>query len=140
MKGSSAHAGELICRAVKQYNIDQVVTGRRSMGSFRRFFSGSTSQYVVENAECNVVVVKLVPGPQEEHVDRAKVIQMEEEERIRRVEEEYHRERVEKEQSQAALEKIHKLEEDERARRVAEDKQHNIHLYTFQDELKQKVH
>lgn len=30
------------------------------MSGFRRFFSGSTSKYVMENAECTVIVVK--PG------------------------------------------------------------------------------
>lgn len=28
------------------------------MSGFRRFFSGSTSKYVMENAECTVIVVK----------------------------------------------------------------------------------
>jgi len=32
------------------------------MGGVQRFFVGSTSKYVVENAECNVIVVK-VPFP-----------------------------------------------------------------------------
>jgi len=88
MKGSSSNAGDLICRAVNQYNIHQVVTGRRDMGDVKRFFLGSTSKYILEHANCNVVVVKIAVGPEEEHSDRTKAIQAEESERIRRIIEE----------------------------------------------------
>eukprot|EP01123_Difflugia_compressa_P004729 TRINITY_DN16220_c0_g1_i1.p1 TRINITY_DN16220_c0_g1~~TRINITY_DN16220_c0_g1_i1.p1 ORF type:complete len:227 (-),score=29.62 TRINITY_DN16220_c0_g1_i1:160-840(-) len=139
MKGSSSHAGELICRAVKQYHINNVVTGRRPLNSVQRFFVGSTSQYIVENAECNVVVVKQPGGAPEEHTDKEKVIQLEEEERIRRIEEEHKREVEQKKESEVALLKAHEIEENERARRLKED-QGQIHLYSFHNELKQKVH
>jgi len=149
MKGASSHAGELLCRAVKQYNIHQVVVGRRSLSGIQRFFVGSTSQYLIENAECNVVVVKLPGGTPEEHVDRQKVIQMEEDERLRRVQEEIQMESLEKnkgshESQQAALEKIHQEEEKERERRIEETKrrglQDMIHVFSFKDELLQKTH
>jgi len=143
MKGASSHAGELLCRAVKQYNIHNVVTGRRSLSSFRRFFQGSTSQYLVENADCNVIVVKVPPGPEEEHDEKDKVIQLEEEERIRRVEEEAHileeEEKKREEKRQYELEKVRDAEEKERQRRISEDSG-KIHVFAFHEELKQKNH
>jgi len=143
MKGSSAHSGELICRAVKQYNIHHVVTGRRHLSGVQRFFAGSTSQYIVENAEANVIIVKIPPGAEEEHSDKTKVIQLEEEERIRRVQEEAKIHQQEAQQSQDALKKVHEVEEQERARRIAETKDQSldklIHVFAFHDELKQKV-
>jgi len=143
MKGSSSHSGELLCRAVKQYNIHNVLVGRRNLSGVQRFFSGSTSQYVVENAEANVIVVKLPPGAEEEHSDKSKVIQMEEEERIRRVQEDSKMNQLEAEASKKDLEQVHQAEEAERARRIAETKDQSldqlIHVFAFHDELKQKV-
>uniref|UniRef100_A0A6B2LI91 UspA domain-containing protein n=1 Tax=Arcella intermedia TaxID=1963864 RepID=A0A6B2LI91_9EUKA len=131
MKGSSSHAGELICRAVKQYHISHVVTGRRALGTIERFFVGSTSQYIVENAECNVIVVKLPPGPQEEHSDKTKIIQLEEAERIRRVEEEHKIDQLAEDERKKELEQVNALEEEERKRRIEEAKKTGIHLYQF---------
>jgi len=143
MKGSSSHSGELLCRAVKQYNIQNVVVGRRNLSGVQRFFAGSTSQYVVENADANVIVVKLPPGAEEEHSDKAKVIQLEEEERIRRVQEDRKMQQQEVEASKRDLEQVTKAEEAERARRIAETKDQPldqlIHVFAFHDELKQKV-
>jgi hypothetical protein len=63
MKGIDSNAGELICQTIKRYNIKQVVTGRREIGEFKRFVSGSTSKYIMENAEdCNVTIVKTPIG------------------------------------------------------------------------------
>jgi len=63
MKGTDSNAGELICQTIKQYNIKQVVTGRREIGEFKRFVTGSTSKYIMENAEdCNVTIVKTPVG------------------------------------------------------------------------------
>lgn len=59
MKGSDSNPGSLLCKAGNNYNINTIVLGRRSMTGVQRFFVGSTSKYVVENAECNVVVVKV---------------------------------------------------------------------------------
>jgi len=147
MKGSAANAGELICKAVKQYNINSVVTGRRDMGDFKRFFLGSTSKYIVENAECNVVVVKIPIGPEEEHSDRLKVILAEEDERIRRITEEDDIKRKEEEERRTTLSQVKSQEERERAERIYEEAHFNkeridkmIHVFAFQEELKQKVH
>uniref|UniRef100_A0A6B2LHC3 UspA domain-containing protein n=1 Tax=Arcella intermedia TaxID=1963864 RepID=A0A6B2LHC3_9EUKA len=144
MKGSAANAGELICKAVKQYNIHNVVTGRRDMGEVKRFFVGSTSKYLVENAECNVIVVKSPVGAEEEHSDRQKIIQAEESERIRRIEEEELEKKREEDERKAVLEQVKVEEEKERAERIAQSKlnQENVsklfHVFAFQEELKKK--
>jgi nucleotide-binding universal stress UspA family protein len=63
MKATDSNAGELICQTIKKYNIKQVVTGRREVGEFKRFVTGSTSKYIMENAEdCNVTIVKTPIG------------------------------------------------------------------------------
>jgi nucleotide-binding universal stress UspA family protein len=63
MKGTDSNAGELICQTIKRYNIKQVVTGRREIGEFKRFVTGSTSKYIMENADdCNVTIVKTPIG------------------------------------------------------------------------------
>jgi len=63
MKGTDSNAGELICQTIKRYNIKQVVTGRREIGEFKRFVTGSTSKYIMENADdCNVTIVKTPVG------------------------------------------------------------------------------
>lgn len=63
MKGTDSNAGELICQTIKLYNIKQVVTGRREIGEFKRFVTGSTSKYIMENADdCNVTIVKTPIG------------------------------------------------------------------------------
>jgi nucleotide-binding universal stress UspA family protein len=147
MKGSAPNAGELICKAVKQYNIHQVVTGRRDMGEVKRFFLGSTSKYIVENADCNVIVVKSPVGPEEEHTDKQKIIQAEETERIRRiVEEEEDKVKIEAER-RATLQKVKAEEEKERQERIAEESKFTkervdkmFHIFAFQEELKKQQH
>eukprot|EP00026_Physarum_polycephalum_P012219 Phypoly_transcript_12504.p1 GENE.Phypoly_transcript_12504~~Phypoly_transcript_12504.p1 ORF type:complete len:254 (+),score=50.88 Phypoly_transcript_12504:36-764(+) len=57
--GTGGHAGEVICRAAEEKNIDVLVLGRRGLGRIKRLFIGSTSRYCVENAPCTVVCVKL---------------------------------------------------------------------------------
>jgi hypothetical protein len=44
MKGSDSNPGNLICKAVTNYDITTVVIGRRSLGSVERFFVGSSSK------------------------------------------------------------------------------------------------
>jgi len=121
MKGASYHAGDLICKAVKQYNIQTVVVGRRDMGDFKRFFVGSTSKYIVENAECNVIVIKSSIGPEEEHADKQKIIQAEEAERLRRIEEDEELKHKEEEDRQSTLKKVIRDEEKERKERIREE-------------------
>jgi len=56
--GVSNHVGEIITQAVEKKKIDYLVIGRRGMSQIKRFFAGSTSKYVVEHCNCNVLVVK----------------------------------------------------------------------------------
>jgi predicted Fe-Mo cluster-binding NifX family protein len=64
---TSDHPGEMICQAAKEKNIDTIVIGRRGMGALKRLLLGSVSRYVVENATCDVIVVKHEVGPAEVH-------------------------------------------------------------------------
>lgn len=59
MKGTENNPGILVCKAVENYGITTVVVGRRGLGRFERFVSGSSSSYIVEHANCNVIVVKV---------------------------------------------------------------------------------
>lgn len=96
-------------------------------------------RYVVENAECNVVVVKKPFGAPEEHDQKAAVIQAEESERLRREEEE-----GPAEVHESNLYAIKKAEEDERQRRLKEDSEmlskegidRLFSIYKFQEDLK----
>lgn len=118
MKGTDSNPGALLVKAVENYKIDTVVIGRRGLGGIERLFVGSTSRYVVENAECNVIVVKNPFGPPEERgasTTKAKVVQAEEHERIRRIEEE-----GPAEIHDTTIEDIKNAEEIERARRIEE--------------------
>jgi len=141
MKGTDSNPGALLCRASNTYSVDHLVLGRRGLGSVERFFVGSTSKYCVENADCNVVIVKCAVGPEEEHESKAKVIKEEEHERIRRIEEEIsHDSELEKKKE---LEKIIKSEEEERRRRIGEEGiltkeriDSKIKLYKFLDDGK----
>jgi len=64
MKGMFYHTGELICQTVKRYNIRHVIVGRRTeIAEFKRWMTGSTSKYLLENIEdCNVTIVKTPIG------------------------------------------------------------------------------
>jgi len=137
MKGADANPGNLICKAVTNYGITTVVMGRRSMGSVERFFVGSNSKFVVENAECDVVVVKQPFGAPEEHDLKTTVILAEETERVRRSEEE-----GPAEVHESNLMKVKEAEEVERKRRIKEDKgrsheglQKLFSIYKFQGDL-----
>lgn len=46
MKGCDANPGALICKAAQNYNITNIVLGRRTLGSVERFIVGSTSKYI----------------------------------------------------------------------------------------------
>jgi len=63
LKGMFYHTGELICQIVKRFNIKHVIVGRREVGEFKRWMTGSTSKYLLENIEdCNVTIVKTPIG------------------------------------------------------------------------------
>jgi len=138
MKGADNNAGALLCKAVENYKINTLVIGRRSMGGVERFFVGSTSKYVVENADCNVIVVKHPFGPPEEHGCKADIIKAEEHERIRRLAEESGPAEI----HDTTREAVVHAEEAERQRRMAEQASMGkgtldrfIHHYQFHDDI-----
>lgn len=48
----------MICKIAEKRNVDMIIVVRRSMNTVSRLFIGSTSRYVVEHANCNVLVAK----------------------------------------------------------------------------------
>lgn len=109
--GKGFHSGSVIVEGVDQKLVDTIVIGRRGMNRFSRLLAGSTSKYVVEHAKCNVLVVKgnflaeehdsltlvdraerkerrdrvLARQDEEVHDSKSKVVQLEEDERERRL-------------------------------------------------------
>lgn len=57
-------AGRKLCEVIKKKKIDCAVVGRRGMSRLKRLFLGSVSRYLVENAICDVLVVKSYHGPE----------------------------------------------------------------------------
>ncbi|KAL6075903.1 tRNA pseudouridine synthase 1 [Balamuthia mandrillaris] len=78
------HVGWSLCRVVEKKGIDCLIIGRRGLTGFQRAMAGSTSRYCMENAECNVYVVKGEYLP-EKHDSLAEVVDAEEKERRRRM-------------------------------------------------------
>lgn len=109
------HAGETLCSIAKERGVDCIVIGRRGLSKARRLFAGSTSQYCLQNAECNVMIVK-ANFTGEEHGRIADIVHAEEKERRRRVKEEC----CEAIKHDVPLEEIIKAEERERKRRMEE--------------------
>jgi len=58
--------GPILCEVASSMMVDQLVVGRRDLGTFKRMFAGSTSKYCIEYAECCVVVVKKCGPPLKE--------------------------------------------------------------------------
>ena len=87
--GGGTHVGEVVCRYVKEHDVELLVLGRRGgMGVVGRFFLGSSSKYCVEEAECTVVVIKSPFGPEVEHEgSKEDVVAAEERERELRIRE-----------------------------------------------------
>lgn len=53
----------MICHVADSKQVDLVLIGRRGLGIISRFFLDSTSQFVLENCNRNVMIVK----PHEEY-------------------------------------------------------------------------
>ena len=118
--------GHVICSYVKEHKIDFLVMGRRGLGGVERFFLGSSSKYCIEEADCNIVVIKHPFGPEIVHdmtIEEAHRLEEEERElRIKEYEKKLEEEKKEREEeSKKDLEKCHELEEEERHRREVLD-------------------
>lgn len=50
--------GRLICEVAQSWNADLIVIGRRGLSGLRELLLGSTSNYVLHNAGCNVLIVQ----------------------------------------------------------------------------------
>ena len=117
---------ETLCEYVNEHNIDFLVMGRRGMGAVKRFFLGSNSKRCVEDAGCNVIIIKHPFGPEIVHdatVDDVKAAEEEERQwRIREYERKISEEKKKvEEESKEDLERVRKMEEEERIRREQED-------------------
>jgi len=110
-----SHIGQMICVAAEQKGIDFLVIGRRGMNRFSRLVVGSTSKHVMENAPCNVIVIKGFFLAEEHGASVAEIQKLEEQERQRRVQE-YGM----KEEHYLSRNEIKEIEERERLRRLRE--------------------
>jgi nucleotide-binding universal stress UspA family protein len=50
--------GKLICELAKSWNADSIVIGRRGLSGLSELFMGSTSNYVLHHAPCNVLTIQ----------------------------------------------------------------------------------
>lgn len=77
--------GPSICDLAVEEAAEVLVLGRRGMGTQRRERLGGTAQYVMQHAQCAVVLAPERDGPAEAHVAKKFIIYQEEVERRRRV-------------------------------------------------------
>lgn len=63
-KEESNRPGEVVCKLAEDENADVIVMGSRGMGTLRRTFLGSVSDYCVHHTHIPIVVV---PPPHEDH-------------------------------------------------------------------------
>jgi nucleotide-binding universal stress UspA family protein len=58
--------GKLICEIAKNWNANLIVIGRRGLSGLSELFMGSTSNYVLHHAPCNVLTIQCteVTSPQ----------------------------------------------------------------------------
>jgi len=85
MLATSNHVGSMICSQVEEKKIDFLIMGTRGLTPVKRIFVGSNSQYCVNHAHCNVLIVKGNWGPAESHVDTKTIVAQEEAERKARI-------------------------------------------------------
>jgi nucleotide-binding universal stress UspA family protein len=50
--------GKLICEIAKSWNADSIVIGRRGLSGLNELLMGSTSNYVLHHAPCNVLIIQ----------------------------------------------------------------------------------
>eukprot|EP01119_Soliformovum_irregulare_P002610 TRINITY_DN12858_c0_g1_i1.p1 TRINITY_DN12858_c0_g1~~TRINITY_DN12858_c0_g1_i1.p1 ORF type:complete len:197 (-),score=46.84 TRINITY_DN12858_c0_g1_i1:99-611(-) len=73
IRAEGPHVGEIITKIVETKNIAVLVVGRRGLHQAQRMIVGSTSQYLVEHANCSIHVVKADFDPEEENLIRSKL-------------------------------------------------------------------
>jgi len=110
-----SHVGRMICAAAEQKGVDFLVVGRRGMNRLSRVVAGSTSKYLMENASCNVIVVKGYFMAEERGTSLSEIQKLEEQERERRM-----AEFGKKEEHYCSRDEIKAIEERERLRRMRE--------------------
>ncbi len=54
----SGHPAESIARVAAEGNYDMIIIGSRGLGGLKKFFLGSVSNAVLQEASCSVLVVK----------------------------------------------------------------------------------
>jgi nucleotide-binding universal stress UspA family protein len=141
-----SHVGRMICAAADQKGVDFLVVGRRGMNRLSRVVAGSTSKYLMENAVCNVIVVKGTHArlcavcvrcavhvlmvwretgyfmAEERGTSLSEIQKLEEQERERRM-----TEFGKKEEHYCSRDEIKAIEERERLRRMRHADQHSRH-------------
>jgi len=85
LHASGSHVGQTICDMVDKKKVDHLVIGRRGISSFQRLFTGSTSNYCVENANAIVTVAKSCTPDVIHETTRDEARKVEEIERERRI-------------------------------------------------------
>lgn len=58
VKSVGGQPGEVICKTAKEEGVSLIVTGTRGMGTIRRTFIGSVSDYVIHHAHVPVLVAR----------------------------------------------------------------------------------
>ncbi|CAI9760912.1 unnamed protein product [Fraxinus pennsylvanica] len=56
-----------ICQAAEQLHVDLLVIGSRGLGTFKRAFLGSASNYCAHHVQCPILIVKPPPPSKEPH-------------------------------------------------------------------------
>jgi len=56
--GSADNLKECVLKFAAKHNVDTIFVGTRGYGPLKRFFTGSFSSYIINHAQCNVMLVK----------------------------------------------------------------------------------
>eukprot|EP00922_Rhytidocystis_sp_ex-Travisia-forbesii_P040775 GHVS01060795.1.p1 GENE.GHVS01060795.1~~GHVS01060795.1.p1 ORF type:complete len:370 (-),score=87.77 GHVS01060795.1:159-1151(-) len=57
-KQKKSLVGDIVCRAAKHLGAEMIIVGEHGHSAISKFFMGSVSQYVIERANCAVLLVK----------------------------------------------------------------------------------
>eukprot|EP01126_Amoeba_proteus_P059401 TRINITY_DN7755_c0_g1_i3.p1 TRINITY_DN7755_c0_g1~~TRINITY_DN7755_c0_g1_i3.p1 ORF type:complete len:598 (-),score=67.13 TRINITY_DN7755_c0_g1_i3:123-1916(-) len=58
------HVGEAVCASINKFNIDHTVIGSKGLVDVKRLLVGSTSRYIFEHGNSNIIVMKKHIGPE----------------------------------------------------------------------------